>query len=62
MKNKRVAVLAALALLVALRSIHVAELHHSADPMGCAYLNVFKPGDALGWHFDNSEFSVSLFT
>ena len=36
------------------------DLHQSADPMGCAYLNVFNPGDELGWHFDNSEFSVSL--
>jgi len=24
------------------------------------YLNVFNPGDALGWHMDNSAFSVSL--
>ena len=32
MKNKRVAVLAALALLVALRSFHVELPHHAAPP------------------------------
>lgn len=36
------------------------DLHLSADPMGKHYLNVFGAGDQLGWHFDNSEFSVSL--
>ena len=28
--------------------------------MGRFYLNIFDAGDELGWHFDNSEFSVSL--
>jgi alkylated DNA repair dioxygenase AlkB len=36
------------------------SLHLSVDPMGAYYLNVFDRGDQLGWHFDNSEFSVSL--
>ena len=41
----------------ALRRPH---LHLSADPMGSFYANIFHVGDRLGWHFDNSEFSVSL--
>lgn len=36
------------------------ELHLSADSMGRCYLNIFNRDDQLGWHFDNSEFSVSL--
>lgn len=36
------------------------SLHLSADPMGRCYLNLFGAGDQLGWHFDNSTFSVSL--
>ena len=28
--------------------------------MGRFYLNIFGAGDQLGWHFDNSQFSVSL--
>jgi len=35
-------------------------LFESSDPVGRFYYNVFAPGDALGWHFDNSLFSVSL--
>ena len=36
------------------------QLHLSVDPMASHYLNIFSVGDQLGWHFDNSEFSVSL--
>jgi len=35
-------------------------LYPSADEFGCIYLNVFKEGDSLGWHFDRSDFSVNL--
>lgn len=35
-------------------------LFESFDPVGKFYYNIFSPGDALGWHFDNSLFSVSL--
>jgi len=38
------------------------QLHHSADPLGGAYYNIFDGdfGDALGWHFDRSNFSMNL--
>lgn len=36
-------------------------LYVSDDPMNAAYINYYNsPGDALGWHFDNSEFFVNL--
>ena len=37
-----------------------APLFRSADPLDGAQVSHFKPGDELGWHFDNSEFSVTL--
>ena len=35
-------------------------LYRSADPLDGCNLTVYEPGDELGWHFDNSEFSVTL--
>ena len=35
-------------------------LYRSADPLDGCNLPVYEPGDELGWHFDNSEFSVTL--
>ena len=35
-------------------------LYPSADPFDACELVVFEPSDELGWHFDNSEFSVTL--
>jgi hypothetical protein len=35
-------------------------LHRSADPLDALEIAVFAPGDELGWHFDNSEFSVTI--
>ncbi|MEQ8369563.1 MAG: 2OG-Fe(II) oxygenase [Alphaproteobacteria bacterium] len=35
-------------------------LHRSADPMADVNLLVYRPGDENGWHFDTSEFVVSL--
>lgn len=37
-----------------------APLYRSADPLDGAQVSHFQPGDELGWHFDNSEFSVTL--
>jgi hypothetical protein len=35
-------------------------LYRSADPMDALQIAVFEDGDELGWHFDNSEFSVTV--
>jgi len=38
------------------------QLHHSADPIGGVYYNIFDGDfrDTLGWHFDRSNFSMNL--
>ena len=36
------------------------KLHRFADPLGACSINVFTDGGRHGWHFDESEFSVSL--
>jgi len=35
-------------------------LHRSADPLDALQITLFYEGDELGWHFDNSEFSVTV--
>lgn len=35
-------------------------LHQYADPLSSININYYYPGQELGWHFDNSEFSVTL--
>jgi hypothetical protein len=35
-------------------------VYPSADPLDALELSLFTPGDELGWHFDNSDFSVTL--
>ena len=35
-------------------------LHRSADPLGALSVNVFEPGGAHQWHFDESRFSITL--
>jgi hypothetical protein len=35
-------------------------LYRSADPLDALEIAIFGEGDELGWHFDNSEFSVTL--
>ena len=35
-------------------------LHRSADPLGALSVNVFEPGGAHEWHFDESRFSITL--
>jgi hypothetical protein len=34
--------------------------HRFADPLGALSINVFVDGGAHGWHFDESEFTVTL--
>jgi len=36
------------------------SLHPLADGIGDCTCNVFHPGDEQGWHYDESEFSVTL--
>lgn len=35
-------------------------LHRSADPLDAMQMTLFHDSDELGWHFDNSEFSVTV--
>jgi hypothetical protein len=35
-------------------------LHRSADALDGCNMTVYETGDELGWHFDQSEFSVTL--
>lgn len=35
-------------------------LHRSADPQDAVMIATFHEGDELGWHFDNSDFAVTL--
>lgn len=37
-----------------------APLHRYADPLGAMNLAVMRAGDTLGWHFDQTDFVVSL--
>jgi hypothetical protein len=36
------------------------ELHPYADPLSSINLHYARPGQELGWHFDNSGFAVTL--
>lgn len=42
------------------RVLSLDELHRSADPLDAVNIARFDAGDELGWHFDNSDFSVTL--
>lgn len=35
-------------------------LYRSVDPLDALDISMFAPGQELGWHFDNSEFSITL--
>lgn len=35
-------------------------LYRSADPLDALQVTTFQPGDELGWHFDRSEFSMTV--
>lgn len=38
----------------------VAALFPYADPLSSVNINYYDRGDALGWHFDNSDFTITL--
>ena len=40
--------------------LDVPRLYPYADPLGSLNLNVFQPGQQLGWHFDNADWAVTL--
>jgi len=42
------------------RMLGRAPLHRYADPLGAMNLAVMREGDALGWHFDQTDFVVSV--
>jgi hypothetical protein len=35
-------------------------LYRSTDPLDALEIAIFDDGDELGWHFDNSEFSITM--
>ena len=36
------------------------ELHPYEDPLSSININYYDKGDALGWHFDNSDYTITL--
>jgi hypothetical protein len=40
--------------------LQVPDLHPIADPLGCINLLIYEPGDTNGWHFDSTDFVISL--
>ena len=36
------------------------ELHPYQDPLSSININYYDEGDALGWHFDNSDYTITL--
>ncbi|MEK9613535.1 MAG: hypothetical protein VW080_06380 [Flavobacteriaceae bacterium] len=38
----------------------VPKLYPYADLLSSVNINYYDPGDALGWHFDNSDFTITL--
>jgi hypothetical protein len=40
--------------------LELADLYRDADPVGACSVMFYGEGDELGWHFDNSEFAVTL--
>jgi hypothetical protein len=42
------------------RCLGVEELHRYADPFGALNLAIMRDGDQLGWHFDMTDFVVSI--
>lgn len=41
-------------------SVMQTKLYPSTDPYGKFYANIFREGDGLNYHFDRSEYSISL--
>lgn len=41
-------------------ALQLPALHRDADPVGACSVMLYDEGGELGWHFDNSEFAVTL--
>jgi hypothetical protein len=41
-------------------ALRLPALHRDADPVGACSVMLYDEGGELGWHFDNSEFAVTL--
>jgi len=41
-------------------ALRLPALHRDADPAGACSVMLYDEDDELGWHFDNSEFTVTL--
>lgn len=42
------------------RAQGVPKLYPYGDPLAALMINVNRPGETLGWHYDNSDFAVTL--
>jgi 2OG-Fe(II) oxygenase superfamily len=42
------------------QALDLPVLYRSADPLDALQVTRFEPGDELGWHFDNSEYSITV--
>jgi len=40
--------------------LEVPRLYPYADPLGSLNLNIFQPGQQLGWHYDNADWAITL--
>jgi hypothetical protein len=40
--------------------LEVPRLYPYADPLASLNVNVFQPGQQLGWHYDNADWAVTL--
>lgn len=40
--------------------LEVPRLYPYADPLGSLNVNIFQPGQQLGWHYDNADWAVTL--
>jgi len=38
----------------------VSNIYPYSDDLSSVNINYYEPGDALGWHFDNSDFTITL--
>ena len=40
--------------------LNINKLYPYNDPLSSININYYNEGDALGWHFDNSDFTITL--
>jgi hypothetical protein len=42
------------------RILQEPDLYPIADPLGCINILIYEPGNTNGWHFDSTDFVISL--